>query len=1372
MPIHLNYAPTNKSYPSKQQKGGQQKNYINRIILVIGVLLLYGPAYANDWVQYDIKHFNTDNSLHSNHVYQTFQDSRQFIWIVTATGLDFFDGSQFIRIKKWPTLDLISYAQIRFEDAQHRLWLRLVENGKVQFYLIDCRTFEVQKADPVLNIHWHEKIFDAAQWKNGLIYLSTYSGKIYSFNIKSKQCQKLWQSKIGKMKFLNDNFTSNQFWLHAIDILDSTSTFICLNRKGKFLHQIDCLFPMTIKALNNGELSYDTSHEIVIVYPNGNQKRIPLKEISTRDPTLQNYYYPILGLNTFDDEILYLFENQIIKIHIASKSLSISIRMKGFNAFYSAYHAFQDKSQIIWVSTINGLFKITPLINRFERHMWIDPLEKKSPQINSCRGIFETKDGTVYVGVNGRLYKKKPTEKTFTYLAAFPGDLYAMEGDYAGQLWMGRNDLLQYNPLTGLVKFHVPSRLGLIWSILPEKDKVWVGIEKNLAYWDKSKQQFVFFGQYNGFDALKESVVYQIEPFEQTNHLLLTTNTGLYVLDRSKGIIARYWTGGRGKFYLPADNIQHICRVSKNEYWLATTTGLVAWNPIGANTRLYTTKSGLPDNNLCAVYDDQAGYLWISSYKGIAQFQKKTGKIRTFGTIEGITHPEFNRISHGKGKDGTIYFGGLNGVTAFQPKNFQQDFDQQVNAPVFLTQAKVFSITSNKEVDKLKEYQYKKEITLLPGDKYLQLKLGLPNADLQVESTIAFKFKEHAQWQSTQNNSILLSGLSPGIHTLIFKSMSSKNAQEECRVKIRVLPPLYARPWFILLFLSVLVTCVCAWLNYLFKRHARQEQELQSRIDKKTRQILEDKAIIQQQVERLAKFSEEKTRFVTGITHELRTPLSLVLNPLQKLSKSKNLLPTEKSLIDMSTRNANQLLKVINEILYVNASEQFLNSEFKVIPIELIVSKLIREYRTLAKMKGIKIRFINRCTVQPKVLAIEKELEMVFSNILSNAVKFTPQHGQIIISLQEDHLKQINISIADNGGGIHPNDLPYVFERYFQAGSGDLSVEGGTGIGLYIALEFAKKTGGNILVESELGTGSVFNVVLPLYASEEETLSSDTAALIIPSSNPNKFSEVDNQKKPDKPYARILIVEDNPDMVRLLSTSLNPKYQVHAASDGQSAIDFLHANALPDLIVCDIMMPQMNGFQFIEFLKSNAAYAQIPVLIQTAVANSKDRQKATLLGIAEYLIKPYEEEELLRIVQKMIPIKKENSPTDDLLQQLRKETLLPSLLQFHAEDHLWLQHFEQMVLSLMAEPDFSTDQLARHLGITRMTLYRKLFKITGIKPNDYLNEVRLQVARLLLEDQSHPDLKSVLGAIGVKDARNFEKKFTLRFGKKPMSYFD
>jgi hypothetical protein len=171
MPIHLNYAPTNKSYPSKQQKGGQQKNYINRIILVIGVLLLYGPAYANDWVQYDIKHFNTDNSLHSNHVYQTFQDSRQFIWIVTATGLDFFDGSQFIRIKKWPTLDLISYAQIRFEDAQHRLWLRLVENGKVQFYLIDCRTFEVQKADPVLNIHWHEKIFDAAQWKNGLIYL-------------------------------------------------------------------------------------------------------------------------------------------------------------------------------------------------------------------------------------------------------------------------------------------------------------------------------------------------------------------------------------------------------------------------------------------------------------------------------------------------------------------------------------------------------------------------------------------------------------------------------------------------------------------------------------------------------------------------------------------------------------------------------------------------------------------------------------------------------------------------------------------------------------------------------------------------------------------------------------------------------------------------------------------------------------------------------------------------------------------------------------------------------------------------------------------------------------------------------------------------
>ena len=827
------------------------KNSIFWIVLVIDLFLFKIPTYGSTFNEYTIKHFSTENRLHSNHVYQTFQDSRLFIWIVTATGLDFFDGSQFIRIKKWPRLDLISNAQIRFEDAQHRLWLRLVENGKVVFYLIDSRTFQVQKADPVLNIHWQEKIFDIAQWKNGLIYLSTYSGKIYRFNIKSKQCQKLWQSKIGKMKFLNDNFKSNQFWLHAIDLFVSTNTntFICLNRKGKFLHQIDYQFSVFYKALNNGELSYVTEREMVIVYPNGNQKRIPLEEISTRDARLQNYFYPILGLNIFDDEILYLFENQIIKINFTSKSSSISMRMKGFNAFYNPYHVFQDKRQAIWVSTINGLFKITPLINRFERHLWINPLEKKSPQINSCRGIFEAKDGTVYAGVNGRLYYKKTTEKTFTSSIAFPGDLYAIKGDPAGQLWMGRAELLQYNPLTGVVQFHVPSRLGSIWSILPEKDKVWVGIENNLAYWDKKKQQFVYFRQYNGFDALKESAVYQIEPFEQTNHLLLTTNTGLYVLDRTKGIIARYWTGGRGKFHLPADNIQHTCRVSKNEYWLASTTGLVAWNPIGANTRLYTTESGLPDNNLCAVYDDQAGYLWISSYKGIAQFQKKTGKIRTFGTTEGITHPEFNRISHGKGKDGTIYFGGLNGVTAFQPKDFHQDFDQQVNAPVFLTQAKVFSSTSNKEVDKLKEYQHKKEITLLPGDKYLQLKFGLPNADLQVESTIAFKFKEeHAHWQPTQNNSILLSGLSPGEHTLIVKSMSSKNAQEECRVKIRVLPPLYARPWFILLFLTIVVTCVCALVSYLIKKHAQQEQELQSRIDKKTRQILEDKAIIQQQV--------------------------------------------------------------------------------------------------------------------------------------------------------------------------------------------------------------------------------------------------------------------------------------------------------------------------------------------------------------------------------------------------------------------------------------------------------------------------------------------------------------------------------------------
>jgi signal transduction histidine kinase/CheY-like chemotaxis protein/ligand-binding sensor domain-containing protein len=1349
------------------------KNCRNPILLVIGILLLSSSTYANELLRHDIKHYNTENGLQDNHVYQTFQDSRQFIWVVTATGLDFYDGSQFIRIKKWPTLDLVSNAQIRFEDAQHRLWLRLVENGKIQFYLIDCRTFQVQKADPVLDIHWHEKIFDAAQWKNGLIYLSTYTGKIFHYNLKSKQYQKLWQSRIGKMKILNTNFKSNQFWLLAFDVLDSKSTFICLSSKGKFLHQIDQPGAVISQALNNGELSYITEHEMVIVYPNGNQKRIPLKEISTRDAKLQNYYYPILGLNHFDDEILYLLGNQFTKIHVTSKSSSISIRMKGFDAFYGAYHVFQEKSQAIWVSTINGLFKITPLIKHFERHVWIDLLEKKSPQINSCRGIFETKDGTVYTGVNGCIYQKKTTEKTFTSLIASLGEFYAIEGDSAGQLWMGRADLVQYNPRTGMVQFHMPSRSGSIWSILPEKDKVWVGIEKNLAYWDKEKQQFVFFEQYNGFEALKKSIVYQIEPFEQTNHLLLTTSTGLYVLNRTKGIIARYWTGGRGKFHLPADNLQHTCRINKNEYWLATTTGLVAWDPIGAKTRLYTTESGLPDNNLCAVYGDQAGYLWISSYNGIAQFQKKTGKVRTFGTIEGITHSEFNRISHGKGKDGTIYFGGLNGVTAFQPKDFHQDFDQQLNAPIFLTQAKIFSNTSKKEVDKLKQYQYKKEITLQPGDKYLQLKFGLPNSDIRLEPNFAYKFgSTNAQWQYTQNNGILLSGLSPGKHTLIFKSMSSKSAQEECWVKIRVLPPFYARPWFVLLSVVLVLGCIRARFNYLRKKHAQQELKLQSEIEKKTQKIQEDKAIIQQQVERLAKFSEEKTRFVTGITHELRTPLSLVLNPLQKLSQSKNLLPIEKSLIDMGTRNANQLLKVINEILYVNASEQFLNSEFKVIPLVPILLKHVNEYQILAKMKGIKIRFINKCTVQPNVFAIEKELEMVFSNLMSNAVKFTPQHGQISISLQEDHLQQINISIADNGCGIPPNDLPYVFERYFQAESSDSSMEGGTGIGLYIALEFAKKAGGNILVESELGKGSTFHVVLPGCTVEEEKLPSDTAVPERSTFKTSNSSEEALPKNPSNTGARILIVEDNPDMLRLLRNSLNQRYQVNTASDGQAAIAFLSTNPLPQLIICDIMMPQMDGFQFIEFLKSNTAYAQIPVLIQTAVANTIERQRADLIGISDYLIKPYEEETLLGIVQKMIPPSKKDATKRNLLKRLREEKLLPSLLNPHSDDHLWLLGFERLFISQMTEVDFSMDKLTRHLEVSRMTLYRKLFQATGLKPNDYLNEVRLQAARLLLEDQSHQDLKSVLNAIGVKDARSFEKKFTQRFGKKPMSYFD
>jgi AraC-like DNA-binding protein len=197
----------------------------------------------------------------------------------------------------------------------------------------------------------------------------------------------------------------------------------------------------------------------------------------------------------------------------------------------------------------------------------------------------------------------------------------------------------------------------------------------------------------------------------------------------------------------------------------------------------------------------------------------------------------------------------------------------------------------------------------------------------------------------------------------------------------------------------------------------------------------------------------------------------------------------------------------------------------------------------------------------------------------------------------------------------------------------------------------------------------------------------------------------------------------------------------------------------------------MDGFQFIEFLKSNTAYAQIPVLIQTAVANSIERQRADFIGISDYLIKPYDEETLLGIVQKMIPPPKKDAIKRNLLKRLREEKLLPSLLSPHSDDHLWLLGFERLFISQVTEVDFSMDKLARHLEVSRMTLYRKIYKSTGLKPNDYLNEVRLQAARLLLEDQSHQDLKSVLDAIGVKDARSFEKKFFLKFGKKTASYF-
>ncbi|MEK7253656.1 MAG: ATP-binding protein, partial [Bacteroidota bacterium] len=935
----------------------------------------------------------------------------------------------------------------------------------------------------------------------------------------------------------------------------------------------------------------------------------------------------------------------------------------------------------------------------------------------------------------------------------------------------------------------------------------------------------------DGFAELGNSLVVHIgrsnngDPRNAGANVWACASSGLYRIVEGEGVKERFWRGGSGRNYLPYDNIHHFYEDSEGIFWLATGGGgLLRLDPevsgqalAKGETRQFSRKNGFPSDIIYAVYEDGQGQLWIPGDLGIIRFDKKTFQTRIFTTADGITHNEFNRNSHTRGDDGTLYFGGLNGVTAFHPKDFYRQ-DSSLPLPLVLTKFQQFDGGKNELLDRTLELDASRRITLHPGDRYFQLDFSLLSFTPE-RNLYAWRIEGlDKDWNYQSENTLRPGALPFGTNRLRIKAHGGDGlwSKNELVFEVVVLRPLWMRWWFIALSMLALAGGAAAFFRWRISQHRREQERLEREVERKTHEISLQNQQLEAQAEDLKRLDEVKSRFFANVSHELRTPLTLILSPLGSMLKRNRLENTDFTFAKIARLHGQDLLKRVNEILDLSKLDAG-KLELHEAPVLALpfFQRLAATFESHAGRLGIQFSFQFKADKRLCIELDAAKLETIFNNLLSNALKFTPPGCKVSV-LVEDEGSHLCLTVSDTGRGIHPADLPHVFDRFYQSQQPNSPVEGGTGIGLALCRELVMLMQGKLSVESELEKGSRFCLEFPkkqvLGVAAEPVADEVEEADLLP-----VFSEKANGAPlaPIAPTsngeqrATVLVVEDNPSLRDYISLLLAEKYHVVTAENGQEALEGMryevggmqsehtsipHTSYLiPDLIISDIMMPVMDGFQLLEKLKGDDQLRLLPVVMLTARADMQDKLKALRIGVDDYLLKPFEEDELLARVENLLKNYRERKVAEAQLSvptSVGTESLPARLAErgellsaekapetdaaspLNLEDMAWLENLETVALNNLGDFNLTADVLAEKMAVSRSGFYRRLKQLTGLTPAQYLDEVRFQSARRMLETRQVGSVKAASYAVGFRQEKHFSREFRTRFGRLPSTYLN
>lgn len=826
------------------------------------------------------------------------------------------------------------------------------------------------------------------------------------------------------------------------------------------------------------------------------------------------------------------------------------------------------------------------------------------------------------------------------------------------------------------------------------------------------------------------------------------------------------------KNYLQGIQVYHIHEDKEGIFWLATNIGLIEWKLDATNYQIYDTSNGLTRNKIHCVYPGQTGDLWMTSNFGLMQFNKKTHKVKAYFARDGLPSNEFNQFAHYQAQDGQLYLGGISGVINFHPDQFSW-YDIEHLAPISAARIEIY--------DNKNERCFQKTL-----DGFLSInEIRIPSNSHRIEFTFNFAhfgettdvikewriYPEYPIWETSNENQITFHLIDFGQKELEIRVSKKGHPFEKSTIKITLNKPIpFYKTKLFTVILALGILSISLFISTRITLYERKK--LRHLVKLKTKNIELQKEQILAQKKELQKINNYRSKFFKNICHDFKTPLNIIIGMLDRLEENKN---TPKNIKHHTARvreNAmriNNLIDQVFELSKSNNKELTLNES--TIEWGHFCRRILQSFLPLAEQKQIKL-IIDQSPSKLIFLKLDlNKTEQIIRNLIDNALKFTPSHGKIIFSFQEE-TETIRFEINDSGSGIEDKDKKKVFDRYYQGINTDDITISGLGIGLSLCQDYVNLMNGSIRVKDSFLGGACIEVILPKKLSDEfskiNPIKTNKHSTQIQISEPRIIF---NQNK-----ACLLVVEDDLDLLNFYKEELATKYSLLLASNGMQALELINRSHLNiDLVISDVMMPGVDGFKLLKLFKNTLKYQSIPFILITALSSDKQRLNALKIGVDTYISKPFSINELIIRIENLLRYKQlryefKRALENDEFEEYQKMSLSDSNDSLTTLQREWLSKLEKVIKARIADPNLKVKIIAAALQVSERTLRNKIKAFTGLNPSEYIMKVRLARALYLLESRYYSTVSEVCHHIGLKNASNFTKQFKAEYGRLPSSY--